>query len=231
MLSLQRLLLLTFCTTSIATVLNTYRDRPSQVSHTFIVLPLREVIAPNAGTYCTSSGDFVRIGPRTMLCSSNKAGERVYASNAGCTNINQRFPFRSLTIIIDSQIITLYNITLAKRVPFKTPFTSTDETFHAKLWRFVSNAIISLLQFEHLLDSTTVELLKQLTQRFADKANGADVANPNAWLIYYAFIVTCEPTYSKRMCSIDRRKDVEQIMSNLEQLFNYAAVVSLDRSR
>lgn len=115
----------------------------------------------------------------------------------------------------------------------KTSFTPTDKTFHAKLRRSVSNAyaITSLLQFERLVDSTTVELLKQLTQRFADKANGADVANLNAWLIYCAFIVICEPTYSKRMCSIDRRKDVEQIMSNLEQLFNYAAVVSLDRSR
>lgn len=28
-------------------------------------------------------GDFVRIGPRTVLCSSNKAAKKIYALNAG----------------------------------------------------------------------------------------------------------------------------------------------------
>ena len=132
-----------------------------------------------------------------------------------------------------SQTITLYNRTLAKRVSLKTSFTSTDETFHAKLRRSVSNAyaITSLLQSERLVDSTTVGVLQQLTQQFADKANAADIANFGAWLQYYAFIVTCEPTYSNQVGPIDRRKDVEQTMSNLEWLFNYAAVVSFGRSR
>lgn len=35
-------------------------------------------------------GDFVRIGPRAVLCSSNRAAERIYAVNAGFKLVNQR---------------------------------------------------------------------------------------------------------------------------------------------
>ena len=32
-------------------------------------------------------GDFVRIGPRTVLCSSNKAAKKIYALNAGFVKV------------------------------------------------------------------------------------------------------------------------------------------------
>lgn len=71
----------------------------------------------------------------------------------------------------------------------KTLFTSTDERFHSKLRRAVSNAyaMTSLVQFEPLVDSTTTEFLKQLKQRYADKADEAGVVDFGAWLQYYAF--------------------------------------------
>lgn len=119
--------------------------------------------------------------------------------------------------------------TLAKGVPLKTLFTSTDERFHSKLRRAVSNAyaMTSLVQFEPLVDSTTTEFLKQLKQRYADKADGAGVVDFGAWLQYYAFDVICELTYTKRMGFVDRGQDVENIISSLEWLLSYAAVVSV----
>lgn len=35
-------------------------------------------------------GDFVRIGPRTVLCSSNKAAKKIYALNAGFVKVSKR---------------------------------------------------------------------------------------------------------------------------------------------
>ncbi|KAJ4994294.1 cytochrome p450 [Stagonosporopsis vannaccii] len=156
-------------------------------------------------------GDFVRIGPRTVLCSSNNAAKKIYALNAG---------------FVKSDFYTVQQ-TLAKGVPLKTLFTSTDERFHAKLRRSVSNAyaMSSLVQFEPLVDSTTIEFLKQLKQRYADKLDNQGIVDLGAWLQYYAFDVICELTYSKRMGFVDRGQDVENIISNLEWLLSYAAVI------
>ncbi len=118
--------------------------------------------------------------------------------------------------------------TLAKGTPLKTLFTSTDEAFHAKLRRSVSSAyaMTSLVQFEPLVDSTTTEFLKQLKQRYADKPDSHAIVDFGAWLQYYAFDVICELTYSKRLGFVERGQDVENIISSLEWLLNYAAVVS-----
>lgn len=35
-------------------------------------------------------GDFVRIGPRTVLCSSNEAAKKIYALNAGFVKVGKR---------------------------------------------------------------------------------------------------------------------------------------------
>lgn len=110
----------------------------------------------------------------------------------------------------------------------KTLFTSTDEAFHSKLRRAVSNAyaMTSLVQFEPLVDSTTTEFLKQLRQRYADKLGDCGIVDFGTWLQFYAFDVICELTYSKRMGFVDRGQDVENIISSLEWLLSYAAVVS-----
>ncbi|CAI9629299.1 unnamed protein product [Alternaria burnsii] len=156
-------------------------------------------------------GDFVRIGPRTILCSSNRAAKKIYALNSG---------FVKSDFYIVQQ-------TLAKGVPLKTLFTSTDEAFHSKLRRSVSNAysMTSLVQFEPLVDSTTTVFLEQLTQRYADKAGDLGVVDFGAWLQYYAFDVICELTYSKRMGFVDGGQDVENVISSLEWLLSYAAVI------
>ncbi|KAF9693475.1 hypothetical protein EKO04_008401 [Ascochyta lentis] len=156
-------------------------------------------------------GDLVRIGPRTVLCSSNKAAKKIYALNAGFVKSD------------------FYNVqqTLGKGVPLKTLFTSTDEAFHSKLRRAVSNAyaMTSLIQFEPLVDSTTTEFLKQLKQRYADNVDDSGVCDFGAWLQYYAFDVICELTYSKRMGFVDRGQDVENVISSFEWFLSYASVI------
>jgi cytochrome P450 len=118
--------------------------------------------------------------------------------------------------------------TLAKGVPLKTLFTTTDEVFHAKLRRAVNNAyaMSSLIQFEPLVDSTTVEFLAQLKSRYANRKDDFGIVDFGKWLQFYAFDVICELTYSKRMGFVDRGEDIENIISNLEWMLNYAAVVS-----
>jgi cytochrome P450 len=117
---------------------------------------------------------------------------------------------------------------LAKGVPLKTLFTSTDEVFHAKLRRAVSNAyaMSSLVQFEPLVDSAIREFLAQLRNRYATESGDDQVVDFGEWLQYFAFDVICELTYSKRMGFIENGGDVESIISNLQWVLNYAAIVS-----
>lgn len=105
-------------------------------------------------------------------------------------------------------------------------FNTTNEAFHARLRKSVSNAyaMSTLVQFQPLVDSTTVVFLEQLQQRFADK-NGA-VCDFGTWLQYYAFDVIGELTYSRRLGFVDRGQDVDRIIGDLEWLLNYVAPVS-----
>lgn len=46
-------------------------------------------------------GDFVRIGPRTVLCSSNKAAKQIYALNSGFKKVReQSLSFQSINIYV-----------------------------------------------------------------------------------------------------------------------------------
>src|ERR1041384_929182 len=102
-------------------------------------------------------------------------------------------------------------------------FNTTDERFHAKLRRAVSNAyaMSTLVNFEPLVDSTSTEFLKQLKQRYADRADASGVCDFGLWLQYYAFDVIGELTYSKRLGFVDGGVDVDHIIGNLEWLLNY----------
>ncbi|OAP62534.1 hypothetical protein AYL99_01761 [Fonsecaea erecta] len=106
-------------------------------------------------------------------------------------------------------------------------FSTTDEKFHAKLRKAVSNAyaMSTLVQFEPLVDSTTLAFLGQLEERFAGKTGVAGICDFSKWLQYYAFDVIGELTYSKRLGFVDRGADIDGIIGNLEWLLNYAAIV------
>lgn len=118
--------------------------------------------------------------------------------------------------------------TISNGHTLESMFNTRDERFHAKLRKSVSNAyaMSTLVNFEPLVDSTTVAFLDQLKQRYADKPGPSGTVDFGTWLQYYAFDVIGELTFSKRLGFVDRGLDVDNIIKNLEWLLNYAAVVS-----
>lgn len=81
----------------------------------------------------------------------------------------------------------------------------------------------TLVQFEPYVDSTTVELIRQIDERFKDKQEPCDFGK---WLQFYAFDVIGELTYSKRLGFVDRGVDVDGIISSIEWMLDYASIVS-----
>ncbi|KIW64809.1 hypothetical protein PV04_09717 [Phialophora macrospora] len=156
-------------------------------------------------------GPLVRLGPRVVSVSDPAAISVIYALNAGFVK-SGFYPVQQ---------------TIAKGRRLYTMFSTTDEKFHAKLRRAVSNAyaMSTLVQFEPLVDSTTLAFLDQLEQKFADKAGLEGICDFSTWLQFYAFDVIGELTYSKRLGFVDRGEDVDGIIKNLEWLLNYAAIV------
>lgn len=128
-------------------------------------------------------GQVIRIGPKTVLVSQAAAVPKIYAINSS---------------FIKSDF---YNVqqTLAKGRPLHTLFNTTDEKFHAKLRRAVSNAysMSTLVHFQPYVDSTTKEFLHQIKTRYADRPGCS--CNFGAWLQYYAFDVIGELTFSQRL--------------------------------
>lgn len=116
---------------------------------------------------------------------------------------------------------------MAKGVPLQAMFNTTDEQFHAKLKRAVSNAyaMSTLVQFEPLVDSTTTAFLEQLRRRFADRPGSDGICDFGQWLQFYAFDVIGELTFSKRLGFVDQGVDVDGIIDKLEGMLNYVAVV------
>jgi hypothetical protein len=109
-------------------------------------------------------------------------------------------------------------------------FNTTDEKLHAKLRRAVANAyaMSTLVQFEPLVDSTSKAFLEQISHRYADRSEDDEsgICDFGTWLQYYAFDVIGELTFSKRLGFVDRGEDVDCIISNIEWMLDYFAVVS-----
>ena len=104
-------------------------------------------------------------------------------------------------------------------------FNTTDEVYHAKLRKAVSNAyaMSTLVHFEPFVDSTTAEFLKQLTIRFADAPN--KICDFGVWLQYYAFDVIGELTFSKRLGFVERGVDVDDIIRSIDGMLGYFSLI------
>ncbi|KAM5363917.1 hypothetical protein ACJZ2D_011769 [Fusarium nematophilum] len=154
-------------------------------------------------------GPVVRLGPRTVSVGDAEAVKTIYALNAGFSDF---YPVQQ---------------TIANGHSLQSMFNTTDEKFHAKLRRSVSNAyaMSTLVNFEPLVDSTSEEFLKQLKLRYAGKPGDSGVCDFGTWLQFYAFDVIGELTYSKRLGFVDQGVDVDNIIGNLERLLNYVSVV------
>lgn len=87
----------------------------------------------------------------------------------------------------------------------------------------------TLVNFEPLVDSTTVAFLNRLKEQYADRQGPSGIVDFGTWLQYYAFDVIGELTFSKRLGFVDRGVDVDNIIKNLEWFLNYASLVSLSK--
>ncbi len=81
----------------------------------------------------------------------------------------------------------------------------------------------SLVQYEHLVESTTEVFLDQTDKVYAAKGVVCDFAQ---WLQFYAFDVIGEITYSKRHGFVERVEDIDGIVAYLGWMFSYVGPVS-----
>ncbi|KAL5320426.1 hypothetical protein ACEPPN_011230 [Leptodophora sp. 'Broadleaf-Isolate-01'] len=156
-------------------------------------------------------GDLVRIGPKTVLVADWEATKKIYALNAGYIK-SGFYPVQQ---------------NIAKGKPLHSLFNTEDEKFHAKLRRSVASAysMSNLVTFEPLVDSTIAAFITQLRNRVVDRAGEDGVLDFGTWLQYYAFDVIGELTFSQRLGFVDQGKDIEGVISVLERMLNYFAVV------
>ncbi|PVH76614.1 cytochrome P450-like protein [Cadophora sp. DSE1049] len=156
-------------------------------------------------------GDLVRIGPKMVLVADWEAAKKIYALNAGYVK-SGFYPVQQ---------------NIVKGKPLHSLFNSEDEKFHAKLRRSVASAysMSNLVTFEPLVDSTIAAFLTQLQNRVVDKPGVDGILDFGTWLQYYAFDVIGELTFSKRLGFVDQGKDIEGVISVLERMLNYFAVV------
>ncbi|KAI8930867.1 hypothetical protein NX059_011884 [Plenodomus lindquistii] len=156
-------------------------------------------------------GPAVRLGPRAVSIADPEALKIIYSPSSG-------FPKSSFYPVQQA---------LAKGKKLETMFNTTNEKYHARLRRQVSNAysMSTLVTFEPFVDSTSTEFLNQLKFRFADKTDDTGICDFGSWLQYYAFDVIGELTFSKRLGFVKSGTDVDNIIRDLEGFLNYASWV------
>jgi hypothetical protein len=155
-------------------------------------------------------GPVVRIGPNALSVSDPQALSTIYAHNSG---------FHKSKFYEVQQ-------TISRGRPLLTLFTSTDTAFHTRLRRAVSNAysMSTLVQFEPYIDSTTHTFLRQIERKLQGQTDME--IDLGAWLQWYAFDVIGELTFSKRLGFLDREEDIEGIIQSIQDMLDYASVVS-----
>ncbi|KAF7193659.1 Cytochrome P450 monooxygenase [Pseudocercospora fuligena] len=156
-------------------------------------------------------GKLVRLGPRCVSVSDPKAIKIIYGFNSG---------------FIKSDFYTLFRAVAKGRI-LQSMVNITDESFHAKLRRSVSNAFAmsTLVQFEPLVDSTISVFLDQLSRLHSDRDGDAAVCDLGVWLQFFAFDVIGELTFSKRLGFVDRGMDVDHIMREIDKVGKYVAPI------
>ncbi|KAE8356024.1 cytochrome P450 [Aspergillus coremiiformis] len=153
-------------------------------------------------------GDVVRIGPNTLSFGSPTAAKVIYGLNKGFTK-SQFYPVQ---------------MTVSKGQPLPSLFSTLDEKFHAELRRSVNHAfsMSALVQYEPMVDETTLLFLDQTDRLFATDRKVCDFAR---WLQFFAFDVIGSITYSKRHGFLEKNKDIDGIVASLARIFNYAGPV------
>ncbi|KAB5572301.1 cytochrome P450 [Coniochaeta sp. 2T2.1] len=153
-------------------------------------------------------GDVVRLGPDCLSFSSPEAMKAIY----GLNNRLSKSEFYPVQMQISRGKI------------LQSLFGTTDNDYHARLRRTVSNAfsMSTMVQYEPRVDETARVFLSQTSRLFAQLGAKCEFVK---WLQYFAFDVITEVTYSRRVGFIDNFEDVDGIIAWLNKLFDYTTPV------
>ena len=103
-------------------------------------------------------------------------------------------------------------------------FPTRDVEWHRSLRRTVANAYAmpTLVSYEPLVASTTEYSPGLIRSRFCKTGDVCDLLK---WFQWYAFDVTGEITFSKRLGFLEQGRDLDGICQAIEEFFSYVASV------
>ena len=108
-------------------------------------------------------------------------------------------------------------------------FNTQDDKLHRSLKRPISSiySMTNLVSFEPYVDTTMGVFFDRLEQeQFRKAAYGSDATSDlGAWLLYFAFDVMGEITFSKRFGFLDTVSDVDGIIGDIYRFFSYTHAV------
>ena len=80
--------------------------------------------------------------------------------------------------------------------------------------------------YENLVETTIRVFLKEMDKRFAGKPGVEGMIDFHTWLLYFAFDVMGDLTYSARHGFIESGKDVNNIITYVKNFLSYGFIVS-----
>lgn len=108
-------------------------------------------------------------------------------------------------------------------------FNTQDDKLHRALKRPIAGiySMTNLVSFEPYVDTTMDVFFERLEQEQDQKAaHGLDVTSDlGTWLLYFAFDVMGEITFSKRFGFLDTNTDVDGIIADIYKFFCYTHAV------
>ena len=109
-----------------------------------------------------------------------------------------------------------------------TLFSSIDEIWHGNLrksinWIFTPRAAAS---YEPIVDNTLRIFLQEINRRFADRDGPDGVIDFSRWFLYFTFDVMGDLTYSRRYGFLESGRDVDGIISYVQNFLSYGFFVS-----
>ena len=102
-----------------------------------------------------------------------------------------------------------------------TSFDDLDPVRNAKIRRptIKMYSMASVVELEHLLDSTTAYFFDRLDELFAERGAPFDFGK---WIGFYTFDVIGELTFSERLGFLDRGEDVDNMITGIAKHLRYA---------
>lgn len=108
-----------------------------------------------------------------------------------------------------------------------TLFSSPDQTWHNNLRRSIgaSFTLNSAVKYEPLIENTISAFLRELDERFAGKQGRDGIVDFHTWLLYFAFDVMGDLTYSARHGFLEQGKDMFSIITYVKEFLSYGFIV------